>query len=218
MPENSLAACKAAVEAGLGIECDIQRTLDGHPMVFHDWELDRLTQHSGRVEEYLRQQLGEVTLASNHEPIPSLNDLLSEVRGAAPLLIEIKSKPGYDVDQTCIGVAKELEGYSGDYAVMSFDPHVAQWFHAQAPNVPAGLVMREDAAGDTQTAREREAVFEKAQPDFLAYHIAALPNPWVAQLRDKGLPVLTWTVNSPETRNTALAEADALIAEKEGLA
>ncbi|MBT8389257.1 MAG: hypothetical protein KJP13_06380, partial [Altererythrobacter sp.] len=57
-----------------------------------------------------------------------------------------------------------------------------------------------------------------ALPDFLAYHIEALPNDWVARLRRKRLPVLTWTVNSPEMRRRALSRADALISEGEGLA
>ncbi|HSM54500.1 MAG TPA: glycerophosphodiester phosphodiesterase family protein, partial [Erythrobacter sp.] len=43
VPENSLQGARLAVEAGLGIECDIQRSLDDRPMVFHDWDLKRLT-------------------------------------------------------------------------------------------------------------------------------------------------------------------------------
>ena len=57
-----------------------------------------------------------------------------------------------------------------------------------------------------------------AKPDFLAYHIAALPSARVAKLRDGGLPVLTWTVNSAETRARALLHADALVSEGAGLA
>jgi glycerophosphoryl diester phosphodiesterase len=78
--------------------------------------------------------------------------------------------------------------------------------------------MREDDHGDTQTLWRRKLALWIAKPDFLAYHVAALPSPWVAGLRAKGLPVLTWTVNSPETRARGLAHADALIAEGEGLA
>src|SRR5690554_5748577 len=45
--ENSPAAFAAAIEAGLGIECDVQGTADGGVAVFHDWDLDRLTDESG---------------------------------------------------------------------------------------------------------------------------------------------------------------------------
>ena len=36
IPENSLAAAQAAIDAGYGIELDIQPARDGTPMVFHD--------------------------------------------------------------------------------------------------------------------------------------------------------------------------------------
>src|SRR5436305_1890733 len=62
MPENSLAAFEAAIERGLGIECDIQRSGDGQAMVFHDWELDRLTGRSGPVVQLSAEQLGRIAL------------------------------------------------------------------------------------------------------------------------------------------------------------
>jgi glycerophosphoryl diester phosphodiesterase len=101
---------------------------------------------------------------------------------------------------------------------MSFDPRVSAWFHQNAPTICAGLVMREDAYGHTQTREAREEAFYEAAPDFLGYHVAALANPWIGELRGGGLPVLTWTVNSPDARTTALEFADALISEGEGLA
>jgi glycerophosphoryl diester phosphodiesterase len=78
--------------------------------------------------------------------------------------------------------------------------------------------MREDEHGDTQKAWQRKLAMWFARPDFLAYHIAALPSGWVAKLRSRGLPVLTWTVNSPEHRARALTNADALIVEGAGVA
>ena len=47
--ENSPSAFAAAIERGMGIECDVQRSRDGEAMVFHDWELDRLTGENGAV-------------------------------------------------------------------------------------------------------------------------------------------------------------------------
>ena len=40
VPENSLPAFRAAVEAGYGMELDIQLSKDGQVMVFHDDTLD----------------------------------------------------------------------------------------------------------------------------------------------------------------------------------
>lgn len=218
VPENSLAAAEAAIAAGMGIECDIQRSRDDHPMVFHDWDLARLTGTEGATEAWDADSLEALgLLGSDHHPV-RFSTFLDVVSGRVPLLVEIKSKRGYDVDLTCVYVSRLLEAYAGPVAVMSFDPRVARWFRRHAPQVCAGLVMREDEHGDTQTPWRRKLALRIAQPDFLAYHIAALPNAWVADLRAGGLPVLTWTVNSPETRARALAHADALIAEGEGLA
>ncbi|WP_284123717.1 glycerophosphodiester phosphodiesterase family protein [Parerythrobacter aestuarii] len=218
VPENSLAGTKLAVEAGMGIECDIQRSADDWPMVFHDWDLLRLTGKDGLTEGATGVELKQLRYLDSDESPATLGELLALVAGRVPLLIEIKSKRGYDVEQTCREVSRCLEGYSGKHAVMSFDPRVARWFRRHSPQTVAGLVMREDEHGYTQKRWQRRLAFAIAKPDFLAYHIAALPNAWIAGLRAKGLPVLTWTVNSPETRARALLHADSLIAEGEGLA
>lgn len=217
VPENSLAAAEAAIAAGMGVECDIQRSADGAPIVFHDWDLLRLTGTKGLTEGRTALELRELRyLDGDHGPA-SLADLLELVDGRVPLLIEIKSKRGYDVEWTCRVVLETLADYGGDHAVMSFDPRVARWIRRNAPETPCGLVMREDEHGYTQQPWQRRLAFWIAKPDFLAYHIAALPNPWVAGLRDSGLPILTWTVNSPETRARAMLHTDALISEGEGL-
>lgn len=218
VPENSLAAAEAAIAAGMGIECDIQRSFDDLPMVFHDWELDRLTDAEGKFEERTKNELQEINYRDSEERIATLPDLLELVDDKVPLLIEIKSKPDYNVLASCQAVASTLIRYKGKCAVMSFDPRVARWFRWNSPDTCVGLVVREDEHGYTQRAYQRRLAYWIALPDFIAYHIAALPSRWVERLRRRGLPVLTWTVNSPETRTRALARADALISEGEGLA
>lgn len=218
VPENSLLGARLAIEAGMGIECDIQRSADDHPMVFHDWELERLTGEEGATESRTSAQLQQLTYLGSDEHPVTLAQFLDLIAGRVPLLIEIKSRAGYDVEWTCLYVSRLLQGYSGPHAVMSFDPRVARWFRKHSPQTCAGLVMREDEHGHTRRSWQRRLAFRIARPDFLAYHIAALPSRWVAKLRARGLPVLTWTVNSPATRARALAHTDALIAEGAGLA
>lgn len=218
VPENSLLSARLAIEAGMGIECDIQRSRDDQPMVFHDWELERLTGEEGNTESRTKDELLQLNYIGSDEHPATLAQLLELVSGRVPLLIEIKSKAGYDVVRSCKLVADGLRGYSGPHAVMSFDPRVGRWFRRNAPATPAGLVMREDERGQTRKLWQRRLALWFAKPDFLAYHIAALPSRWVADLRARGLPILTWTVDSPETRRRALSHADAVIAEGEGVA
>ena len=54
-----------------------------------------------------------------------------------------------------------------------------------------------------------------AKPDFMAYHVDALPSEWVAGLRARGMPVATWTVRSAAERERAKSCADAPIFEGE---
>ena len=51
-PENTLSAFKHGLELGLqGFEFDIQLTLDGQLVVFHDETLDRTTNAHGKLKE-----------------------------------------------------------------------------------------------------------------------------------------------------------------------
>lgn len=215
--ENSPAAFRAAIAAGLGIECDIQRSRDGIAMVYHDWDFARLHGRSETGDTLDAADWRTLRYENSDEGPFALTDLLALVAGQVPLLIEVKSRRGYDVERSCEVVVAALADYTGQHAVMSFDPRVSRWLRRHSPQTLRGLVMREDEHGHTQAARQRYLALGIAKPDFLAYHVAALPNAFVAGLREDGYPVLTWTVNSPKALATARQFADAPIAEGEGL-
>ncbi|MEL6485965.1 MAG: glycerophosphodiester phosphodiesterase family protein [Pseudomonadota bacterium] len=218
VPENSLAAAEAAIARGLGIECDIQRSLDDHPMVFHDWSLERLT---GRLEE--TEALGADNLealrllGTDQHPI-RLAKFLDVVDARAPILIEIKSQPSYDVELSCLHVSRILAGYSGHHAIMSFDPRVAEWFAANAPQVSRGLVGTDSYPNGFEGMWRQSQFLQQADPDFLAIDHRDLGRPSAAEWRAGGRPLLTWTIRTREEAEQARPLADALIAEGEALA
>ena len=218
VPENSPSAFAEAMARGLGIECDVQRTGDGRAAVFHDWDLDRLTDERGPL---LRRPLAEieaVALAGSSDRIPSLERLLSQVAGRVPLLIEIKSKRERRVTPLCLAVRRALDGYQGHHAVMSFDPRVSRWFATHSSRTVRGLVVTEENERGLLGRWRRHAALWHARPHFLAYDVRDLPSRFAAAQRRRGLPVLTWTVRSEELRTRAALHADAPIAEGEGLA
>ena len=215
--ENSPSAFRAALAAGLGIECDIQRSRDDWPMVYHDWNFSRLIGRDDECEMLTKDEWLALKYQDSDDSPFTLPDLLELVAGRVPLLIEIKSRQGYDVEWTCLYVGNSLRDYRGQFAVMSFDPRVSRWFRRFEPSMVRGLVMREDEHGHTQAAWQRHLALWIAKPDFMAYHVKALPNAFTASLRGSGMPLLTWTVNSAETLATARAHADAPIAEGDGL-
>ena len=216
--ENSPSAFAAAIEACLGIECDVQRTADGRALVFHDWELDRLTGQTGPVAARSVAELTRVALRGTAETIPTLRDLLELVAGRAPLLIELKSRRDRPISPLCRAVLRDLEGYRGPHAVMSFDPRVGHWFASHSPETVRGLVVSEANARTLGAAIRRRLALWRSRADFLAYDVRDLPSQFAAAQRARGLPVLTWTVATHALRERALAHADGWIAEGEGLA
>lgn len=217
-PENSLAAARAAIEAGYGIECDIQPAGDGTPMVFHDYQLSRLTAQEGLIAETAPDDLAHLRLVGSDESIPTLAHFLELVAGRVPLLIEIK-----DQDGSCgpaIGnlhgrVAEALRDYGGPVAVMSFNPHVVTAFHQVAPHIPVGLTTcafgADDWAHVPPGRREGLAIIDDFDPSgasFISHDKADLDNPRVDALRAQGVSILCWTIRSEAEERAARRIAD----------
>lgn len=215
--ENSPSAFRAAIDAGLGIECDIQRSLDDWPMVFHDWNFARLLGTPDAGQSVVAADWAELRYANGEAPM-TLAELLSCVSGRVPILIEIKSRKAYDVERSCRFVVDALQAYRGAHAVMSFDPRVSKWLSEYSPQTVRGLVVTEEGERNLHRSLRRHLALWHARPDFIAYDVRDLPSRFAAAQRARGVPVLTWTVRSPELRARAALHADAPIAEGAGLA
>jgi len=215
--ENSLSAATAAVANGLGIECDVQRSSDGQAIVFHDWELDQLTAEHGPVGDRSAAQLGTIALSGTSDTIPTLRHLLEVVAGRVPLLIEIKSRRDRRFGALCLAVRRVLEGYRGPYAIMSFDPRVVRWYSENSPQTVRGLVVSEENAKALVGRVKRHFSLWLARPDFLSYDIRDLPGRFPAAQRRRGLPLVTWTIRTPELLARAQRHADAPTVEGAGI-
>lgn len=209
--ENSRAAFEAAIEEGHGIELDVQASADGVAMVFHDYELERLTEAAGKVAELDAAALGRIALTDAHETIPTLAEILTLIGGRVPLLIEVKA-PDHSVAGLCKSIEAPLTGYTGAVGVMSFNPEVGRWFAGHAPERLRGLVVTERNKGWRGPFERRFALWD-SRADFLAYDVRDLPSGFAAKARAKGRPVLTWTVRTQDDRLRAAASADQIIYE-----
>lgn len=198
-PENSLAAFQAAAAAGYAMECDLQLAADGVAMVFHDAGLERLTPASGALGAHSAKALGALRLLGTDEPIPTLAELLARIDGRAPILIELKHdvSPVGPLEEAAW---RELQRYRGPYAVQSFDPGSVAWFRDRAPEALRGQV-----SGDWRRFRESDQpalanawAALSARPQFLAWSVHRLPHWAPALARRLGLPLLSWTVRTPE--------------------
>lgn len=210
--ENGMAAFRAAMGAGLGIECDVRTSRDGVAFVFHDRDLARMAGRPERVDSLDAATLDSVRL-SDGGTIPRLSELLAECGGSMPLLVEIKAE-GREVGPLCRAVAGELAGTDARrVAIMSFNPRVARWFARQRCRQMRGLVVTQQGKGRWRGAIERALALWWAKPDFIACDVRDLPSPFSILARARGLPVLTWTVRTPDERARAAAHADQIIFE-----
>jgi len=217
-PENSLAAIRAAITAGYGIEIDIQRASDGVPMVFHDYDLRRLTGEKGLVAQRPAADLARLPLLGGSEGIPTLEAVLDLVAGRVPLLIEIKDQAGEmgeAVGPLERAVAHQLSAYRGAAAVMSFNPHAIAILAEAAPEIPRGLTTCSFQAArwpelPRPVRRRLRGIpdYERVGASFVSHRWSDLARPRLAELRAAGATLLCWTVRSPGEETIARRLAD----------
>ena len=209
VPENSLAAFRAAIELGAGIECDVRLSGDGQVVIFHDHDLRRLCASALAVEATPSATLATQKLFDSSEHIPLLSELLELAGGKAPLLVEVKCRGG-NATQLAKAVAAELADYNGPVGVMSFEPAVGKWLSRHAPDLQRGSVISERAS-----PFDRWRSIKSATPHYLAIDCGVISRPWVAKQRQKRW-IYSWTIRSTAMRETASVHADGLIWEGDG--
>lgn len=216
--ENSICAVNAAIAAGYGIEIDIQLASDNAAMVFHDDTLDRLTAKSGPIRGWPSRDLTKLRLTGSDDTVPTLPEVLNLVAGQVPLLIELKDQSGGTgdaPDDLERAVAAALEGYRGPVAVMSFNPVMVANLAKRAPLTPRGLTTEAFHEGDypgtgvDNLALLRDiSAFQATGSCFISHDWRDLSAPRVAELKAQGVPILCWTVKSPEDETQARRIAD----------
>ena len=217
-PENALSAFQAAIEAGYGIELDVQLTADGQAVVFHDETLNRMTARTGAVLGHTAAELGQIALHNSDDLIPTLPQVLALVAGKVPLLIEIKEL--LETMQNTSGrlesaVAKALAQYHGPVAVMSFNPHCMAHMARLAPHIPRGLITENYDPQDWLPLPAKVCAQLRAIPDydrtaasFISHKASDLARPRVAALKSQGATILCWTIRSAADAAKARQIAD----------
>ncbi len=217
--ENSPAAFRAAVEGGWGIELDVQLSADGEAMVFHDYDLERLTGVAGAVRGMKAEDLASLMLTGGDDGIPTLSQVLDLVAGRVPLLVEVKDQDGAlgaDVGPLEQAVARAVEGYDGDLALMSFNPHSVAALAELCPDVPRGLTTEAFRPGDWPAPETRLsklsaiADYDRVGASFISHRHRDLSSPRVADLKAQGAVILCWTIRSTDEETAARRVADNL--------
>lgn len=216
--ENSAAAVQAAIDANYCIEIDVQISADKKPVVFHDYDLGRLTDSRGAVNKRAARTLQGIPLiGGGGAGMPTLASVLQQVAGQVPLLIEIKDQDGalgLDIGVLEAEVAQAINEYTGPVAVMSFNPNSVAAMQTLAPNVPRGLVTEDFGKADWNLPEGRASAlthipdYDRVGACFISHNRSDLDHPRVAELKAQGAGILTWTIKSEEQEQAARKIAD----------
>lgn len=216
--ENSRASFLAAIENNYAIELDLQMSKDGEVMVFHDYDLRRLTGEAGPIQLRTLDELRDMPLLIGGEGILTLTEVLELVAGRVPLVIELKDQDGAlgpNIGPMEKRTAEVLQGYTGPMVVMSFNPHSVLALAKYAPDVPRGLTTG-DLAPETWPMLPRARATEVAQIleydnagcCFISHRWQSLDVTPVLELKARGVPIISWTIRDTAEERQARVIAD----------
>ena len=222
--ENSRSAFARAIEQGFAIECDLQLTRDGVPVVFHDDKLERLTGLSGMVRDISSDVLLKTPLlgsAAGDCP-QTFGQLLEQVGGKVLLQVELKRQLPEKTKQLASVAVANAARYRGPLAFESFDPALVAEARRAGFTGPIGIISEryvdegEDYEGlspGDRFALRHLLHWPWSRFDFLSVDKAALELPAVKAFRALGKPVTSWTIRSANEASAALLHADQIVFE-----
>lgn len=217
VPENSMLAFTKAVEAGYGMELDVNLTADGKVVVFHDDNLLRVCGVDKPITECLSTELSDCRIENTEQSIPLLNDVLKLVAGQVPLIIELKNTKEWQ--QLCVKTAALLDDYAGVYCIESFHPGIVGWFYKNRPEVIRGQLSAgyRNLGGTPLWQRLLIASVVTnvvARPHFIAYkHEDAHHRLSLRLFRQLGGKLAGWTVRDGDDRVRCMDFFDVIIFE-----
>lgn len=190
--ENTLASIKKALDLKVdGIEIDVFKCKSGEVVVFHDPELDSLTDGNGDIESKTYAELQELTVKGAHK-IPLLKEVLNLVNGQCMVNVELKGT------NTANSVSQILNKYiefdmfkQDDFIVSSFNWEELEAFHKKNKNIPLGVLTQEEPLDALDFAKKLRA--KSIHPLF-----SKLNEDNVKQLKKRGYKIYPYTVNTPK--------------------
>jgi len=212
VPENSMAAFRAAVERGWGAELDVHLMKDGNLAVIHDSSLKRTADADVRIEDLTKADLANYYLEESYEHIPLLEHVLAVFEGKTPLIIELKPEKG---NHAALGkaVCEMLESYEGVYCMESFDPRTVAWLKKNKPQIIRGQLAynyfskKGFLPWPIKVLLTYSLVHVATRPDFTAYKYCDR-NLFTTTLCRKvlGIQGVSWTIKTQEEYDIAVKD------------
>lgn len=190
LPENTLSAFRAALDAGLdGLETDLQRSADGEIVLYHDFVLP-----DGRpLRNLTLSQLREAK-----ENIPTLEELFALAQDYPQTLLNLELKTAsWQTDglERAAVVAIRHSGLSGRVLVSSFNPLSLVRVRLYAPELRTALLYSSEGPTWLRTTRSARTFARLLHTDALHPHFSLVDEELAHWTQKNGLILNVWTVN-----------------------
>lgn len=218
-PENTLTGLLAGVRAGAqGVEFDVQRTRDGHLVLFHDDDLARITGVRGLLVNNTLAQLRELNAGGHFGPqyaaelIPTLDEAVETLPADCFLNIEAKRKRWFS-DGLERGIVEAVRRHNlyPRVIVSSFNPAVLWRIGRLDRRIPLGLLYETGMPFLLDSGWPRRLLrLEALHPSW-----GRVTPELVQAAHARGQQVFTWTVNDPEDMQLMIdAGVDGIITDR----
>ena len=196
IPENTLPAFYKCVDKNYIIELDIHILTDNTIVVYHDYNLKRLTRVNKTIENLSYAHLSKIKI-KNKYVIPTLKQVMHIVDGKVPILIEVKDMNNNSKFEE--ELVKILDNYKGLFAIQSMNPFVIDWFYKNRKEYVIGLIILNELNYKLVKKYQRKI-------DFISINKKQLP------FKTNKL-VLAWTIRKKVEYNKYKKLCDNLICE-----
>ena len=192
LPENTLSAFQAALDALDGLETDVQRTADGEEVLYHDFALP-----DGRTLSTLTYE----ELQEADPNIPTLEQLLTLVRCYPGTLLNLELKTrGWRSRGLERAVTRVLEtsGIEGRVLVSSFNPLSLARLRLYAPAVRVALLYSADGPRWLRSNAAARLFARLLHVDALHPQHTLIDRDLARWAQQNGVMLNAWTVNNPQ--------------------
>jgi len=193
--ENTISGLVSAANAGADlIEIDIQQTVDGEFVVFHDRTLRRLAGKNGVIANMTLSELKTLTIHQNgySDKIASLEDCIEIAKALdVALLIELKVH-GQETEDVLPKLVEKLRKYKvlDSYYVQSTDGQKMTQLKKLVPNLRVGIVYA------LNIGPMEEGV------DFIALEESWVTEQLIEELKQNPMDLFVWTLNDDRSLQT----------------
>ncbi len=193
-PENSMAAFRAAMEAGATYaELDVQHTRDRLIVVVHDGDLMRMGSDPRKVGEITAAEIATIDIGRKSGPEftgevpPTLGQVIDLVRGRVKLNIELKyNVPDPGLAPAVVELLRRKD-FLDQAIITSLDYAALKQVKRLEPRLQTGHIVTA-AVGDVV----------RTEADFLSLNAARATPSLLRNAHAAGKEVHVWTVNTPD--------------------